>query len=601
MAEVFVARDALLDRLVALKLMHPEYARDTNFIARFRREAQAAASLNDPRIVSIYDWGSDDGTYFIVMEYVEGSSLGEIIRNSGRLPVTRAVKIAGDVLSGLHLAHQKGIVHRDVKPANIAITAAGQTKVMDFGIARAASDGAQTMTQTGTVIGTASYFSPEQAQGKAVDARSDIYSVGIVLYEMLTGRVPFKGENAVAVAYKHVTEDPVPPRVLAGDIPPALEAVVMKALAKNPENRYQTAEQMRLDLARAIRGEEVEAPPLMTEEQRTSVMGSGYGYDPATQTYRSPARRSVLAEDRPLRQERAGRGFAGGLLVALILVLAGIGILAFLMLSSTSAPDINVPDVTGRPVEQAVQILRARGLASSVDRQLFSADVPAGAVISQGPEGGRKVRKGQTVNLTVSKGPEQAPVPQLAGLARAEAEKLLADAGLDLGDVTLASSATVAEGRIISQSPAPPAQVSKGTPVSLVVSTGQEQLTVPTLTDLPEQQAQQALSDAGLTSRSQPGCDTSRAEGVVVAQSPAPGTKVPAKAPITLSINRLATVPQVVGMTEAAATAAVEGAGFKVQRVAGVIPFTVIDTVTNQDPQPGQPGCAGGVVRIVVG
>ncbi|HEX2053272.1 MAG TPA: protein kinase, partial [Actinomycetota bacterium] len=241
MAEVFVARDLLLDRLVALKLMHPEFARNKAFIERFRREAQAAASLNDSRVVAIYDWGSDSGTYFIVMEYVEGSTLAEIISTSGPLPIAKAAKIAIEVLGGLHLAHQKGIVHRDVKPANIAITVGGQVKVMDFGIARAASDGAVTVTQTGMVIGTASYFSPEQAQGKPVDARSDIYSTGVVLYEMLTGVVPFRGESPVAVAYKHVSEDPTPPRALAEDIPPALEAVVMKALAKNPDNRYQTA------------------------------------------------------------------------------------------------------------------------------------------------------------------------------------------------------------------------------------------------------------------------------------------------------------------------------------------------------------------------
>ena len=279
MAEVFVARDLLLDRLVALKLMHPEFARNNAFIERFRREAQAAASLNDPRVVAIYDWGSDAGTYFIVMEYVEGSTLAEIIGASGPLPIAKAVKVAIEVLGGLHLAHQKGIVHRDVKPANIAITTGGQVKVMDFGIARAASDGAMTVTQTGMVIGTASYFSPEQAQGKAVDARSDIYSVGIVLYEMLTGVVPFRGESPVAVAYKHVTEDPAPPRALAEDIPPALEAVVMKALAKNPDNRYQTAQAMSRDLQRALRGQEVEATPLLPAEDEPDLYAPAAYYD----------------------------------------------------------------------------------------------------------------------------------------------------------------------------------------------------------------------------------------------------------------------------------------------------------------------------------
>ncbi|MGH2722598.1 MAG: Stk1 family PASTA domain-containing Ser/Thr kinase, partial [Actinomycetota bacterium] len=275
MAEVFMATDELLGRTVALKLLHPEYARDGAFIERFRREARAAASLSDPRIVAIYDWGSDDGTYYIVMEYVEGKSLKDMIQSQGPFTPQRAVEVAGDVCAALHAAHKRGIVHRDVKPANIMVTTSGETKVMDFGIARAPQESGQTVTQTGTVMGTANYISPEQALAMPVDARSDVYSAGVVLYEMLTRDVPFKADTAVAIAYKHVKEDPVAPSDLNPDVTPDVDAVVLKAMAKNPENRYQSADEMRQDLDRLLRGQPTDATPLLPD--RTAVIRPGGG------------------------------------------------------------------------------------------------------------------------------------------------------------------------------------------------------------------------------------------------------------------------------------------------------------------------------------
>src|SRR5882757_8646561 len=259
MAEVYLARDQLLNRLVALKALFPEYAREPSFVERFRREAQAAANLNHPNIVAIYDWGQESGTYFIVMEYVEGRSLRDLIRSEGRLEAGQAADITAEIASALAFAHRSGVVHRDVKPGNVLLTRSGTVKVTDFGIARAgASDG---LTQTGSVMGTATYFSPEQAQGLPVDGRSDVYALGVVLYEMVTGVAPFTAESPVSVAYKHVRETAVLPTERNPDVPPDLEHIIVTALAKAPENRYQTADDMRADILRFRRGRPVVGAP----------------------------------------------------------------------------------------------------------------------------------------------------------------------------------------------------------------------------------------------------------------------------------------------------------------------------------------------------
>ncbi|MGQ0679243.1 MAG: Stk1 family PASTA domain-containing Ser/Thr kinase [Actinomycetota bacterium] len=595
MAEVFMAKDALLNRPVALKLMHPEYAGNKSFVERFRREAQAAASLNDPRIVAIYDWGSDNGTYFIVMEYVEGKTLAEIIRTTGPLEISSAVKIAADVCGGLHLAHRKNIVHRDVKPANIALTAGGQTKVMDFGIARAASDGATSVTQTGMVIGTASYFSPEQAQGQTVDARSDVYSVGVVLYEMLTGTVPFQGESPVAVAYKHVTEDPKPPRDLASDLSPELEAVVMKAMAKNPDNRYSSADEMRLDLERILRGERVEAPRLLSSLEQTALID-------ASMRSRRPESYAESPANPPPQRRRGSSLFGALVLLAFLAALGAGGYWALQSLSPNPAADREVPDVVGQDVVVAQRRVGQSGLSSEVVRRDFHPTVPAGHVISQAPEEGTKVTGDRqvTVELVESRGPEQLDVPELQGLTRQEAEQRLIDAGLTLGNISTQPDDVVEQGRVVAQDPGPASRANKGQQVSLILSSGRELLSVPELIDLDQASAEARIAEAGLSAQPSEGCDPTKDDGLVVGQDPAAGAEVEEGAEVTFALNRTLTVPNVVGQGEAQALAQLTQSGFETVEVDRGGGLGLFNAVVAQSPAPGQQACAGQKVRLTI-
>ncbi|MFN2488940.1 MAG: Stk1 family PASTA domain-containing Ser/Thr kinase [Actinomycetota bacterium] len=509
MAEVYRARDELLGREVAVKVLSERLSRDRAFVERFRREAQSAANLNHPNIVSLYDYGADEGTYFIVMEYIDGRPLDDIIRADGALMPERAAEIAADVAQALQRAHGAGLVHRDIKPSNILIATTGQTKVTDFGIARAlARDGEQTMTQTGMVIGTAAYLSPEQAQGDPVDARSDVYSLGCVLYEMLTARAPFTGDTPLSIAYKHVREEPSPPSRVNSDVPDELDAIVMKAMAKNPDNRYDGALDMKQDLDRFLGGQGVHATPLLAGDT-TVAPGAG-----STQVMQREAYE-------PHRRRRSGP-----ILLVVLGVLALLGALGWLLFSNLtdSVPQVRVPDVVGRQLEVAQDTLEQEGFGVEFERRNDRA--PVDQVIQQDPEARDLVDEGSTVVLTISKGLRQVSVPDLSGMTQREASRNLEDHKLELGSVNREASDEVEEGRVLSQSPPPDDEVDAGSSVAITLSTGPELVEVPQVEGLPEEQAIGLLQGLGL------GVDVNREpnpdvdEGVVVAQEPAAGTEV---------------------------------------------------------------------------
>lgn len=520
MAEVHRARDTLLGREVAVKVLAERFSQDRSFVERFRREAQSAANLNHPNIVSLYDYGSDGGTYYIVMEFIEGRSLAEILAAEGKLLPERAAEIASDVAKALSRAHSAGIVHRDIKPGNIMITSTDQTKVTDFGIARAVGGhGDQTMTQTGMVIGTAAYLSPEQAQGNPVDARSDVYSLGIVLYEMLARAVPFSGDTPLSVAYKHVRETPRPLSEVNADVPAELDSVIMKALAKNPDNRYADAGEMQEDLERFAAGQTVLAAPMLPE---TSVV-------PATGT--QVMDRSLLYDDdEPEEQRKAGVYVFGALLG-----LAVIGLLAWLLASTFlgQGDPVEVPKVVGMQEDEARETLEKLNLAVEVIRRPNKAD--EGEVFRQDPEPETMVREGDTVEIRVSRGARRVEVPNVVGEQQDDAEEILEEEGLRV-DVVNQPTADAEPGEVLSQAPAAGETVNEGTTVTLTVAAEPDASTVPNVITFHEEGAVSAIENAGF--EASVNYEPSDAdEGTVIAQDPEGGSEAEPGTTVTIVVS----------------------------------------------------------------
>ncbi|MBP2706282.1 Stk1 family PASTA domain-containing Ser/Thr kinase [Microbispora sp. RL4-1S] len=555
MAEVYRARDIRLDRIVAIKTLRSDLARDHTFQARFRREAQSAASLNHPSIIAVYDTGEDmmDGTPvpYIVMEFVDGRTLRDLLRADRRLLPERAMELVDGILRALDYSHRGGIVHRDIKPANIMLTLNGEVKVMDFGIARAMADSAATMTQTAQVIGTAQYLSPEQARGERVDARSDIYSTGCVLYELLTGQPPFTGDSPVAIAYQHVREDPIPPSRIDPEIPQWADAIVLKAMAKDPAQRYQSAAEMRGDIQRVMSGMPVDPQTMAmatnfngygaTDHTRTIATGGGA----AAQGTRAIPQYDYGPEERGGRYDGRRRSGGGGntalktaawIIVPLLIIGAFIAV-GYNFLSpggSSTTSQVTVPDVTNQTKEAAQQALTARKLKVAFADEEYSDSVPRGAVIKTDPAGDTEVEPNATVTVTVSKGKEKVQIPpDIIGMGQDEARTALEQLGLQVSVVPRASARE--QGKVFDSKPKPGERVSKDSLVTLYVP--KEAQAIPSVVGIPLEEAQKTLKDAGFRVKIVQQSSDVVAAGNVIDQSPQAGQKFPPNTTITLTVS----------------------------------------------------------------
>lgn len=537
MAEVYRAEDNVLGRTVAVKVMLPQYAADPTFTKRFRQEAASAANLQSPYIVSIYDWGLDGETYYIVMEFLRGTDLKTAIKERGAINQRKAAEIGSQVAQALSVAHAGGIIHRDIKPQNIMIQPDGNIKVMDFGIARAGDAG---LSQTATVLGTAHYVSPEQAQGKELTGASDIYSLGVVLYEATTGKLPFDGQDAVSVAVKQVNELPAPPSTINPNIDPALEAIIMKAMEKDPERRFKDASEMRHILNDYLAGRPVNLGDDISG-LKTQVMG---GVAPVNGTAvmnpiggangdagRTTVNKAYAADANDEGKKKSKRNVVIGVVVALLAV---IGIVAAAMALGGNQEMVNVPDVSNKPIAEARSELQAAGFTIGTETEVYNPDVEAGNVVSTDPAAGVQAAKGSSVNITISKGTEQVTVPDLRGMSADEAQRVLASYGLNGQQGDTVFSDDVEENRVAQQDIAAGTTAYKGDTITFHLSKGPETASVPNVQGLDFETARDRLEAAGFTVSLQ-WRDDSAAVNTVIRQSVTGTAKLGTTITLTIS------------------------------------------------------------------
>jgi serine/threonine-protein kinase len=534
MSEVHLARDQRLHRDVAVKVLRADLARDPSFYLRFRREAQNAAALNHPAIVAVYDTGEAETPNgplpYIVMEYVDGVTLRDIVHTDGPIPRQRAIEIIADACQALNFSHQHGIIHRDVKPANIMISKNNAVKVMDFGIARALAD-VNSVTQTAAVIGTAQYLSPEQARGEPVDARSDVYSLGCVLYEILTGEPPFIGDSPVAVAYQHVREDPVPPSKRHPGIQPELDAVVLKALAKNPDNRYQSAAEMRADLVRVHSGEAPEAPKVLTDAERTSMMTqpTPMSFNAPTEHMPAPIEPAAGARD---RNASIGRWLIA---VAVLAVLTVVVTVAINMIGHRPR-DVQVPDVTGQAADDAVAALQNRGFRTHIEPRPDNT-VPPDKVISTDPSANSQASAGDDVAIAVSTGPKQALLPDVTGLSAAQARDKLKAAGFSKTKESPSPSTPEQKDKVIATVPPANQTAAITNEITIVVGSGPGSKVVPDCAGQNADLCKQILNAGGFPNTVPVDVDSPKPKGQVIGTDPA-GPNVPVDTLIQIRVSR---------------------------------------------------------------
>jgi len=613
MADVYLAQDEQLDRQLALKLLHRRFAEDPGFVERFRREAQAAASLQHPNVVSVFDRGSFEGTYYIAMEYLEGRTLKRLIREEAPLEPGRAIDLTEQMLKAARFAHRRGVIHRDLKPHNVIVDDNDHVKVTDFGIARA---GASDMTETGSIMGTAQYLSPEQAQGHAVSAPSDLYSIGIVLYEMLTGRVPFDGESPVSIALKHVSEAPVPPGQINPEIPPMLEQVVLWALNKDPADRPADADQFIMALEQ-VRESLTTSPGEQTASMRAISAGGALvptgGHQPTTvmpaeaagayhgavgTTYDGDRLDRYDDDDR--RDRRDGSSIWPWIVVLLLLVLIGGGVAAFLL---TRPKKALVPTVVGLPLNVAQNKVQNAGFTPNPFP--LTSSKPVDQVIAQSPLGQSRVKDGATVTLTYSTGPGNTTVPLVTNESPAAARRELRHNGLKVSHITTTSSSSVPQGQVISTSPGAGASVSNGSSVSMVVSSGEP---MPNVVGESVGDAQVALSNftnAGTQLLRKYQVSSSAQPDTVISQYPLPNQPLPKGSAITLTIAKApdtVKMPRVVDQTPTEAAATLGALGLSVNPVQKITHnLSLVGIVIKQNPTSLSIVKKGTIVTIWVG
>ena len=594
MADVYCAEDVHLGRQVAIKMLHRRFAQDQEFVERFRREAKSAAGLNHPNVVGVFDRGEHEGTYYIAMEYLEGQTLKDIVAAEAPLAQERVIDLGLQILQAAGFAHSHGVIHRDFKPHNVIVDPHGHAKVTDFGIARA---GASEMTETGSIMGTAQYLSPEQAQGHAVTATSDIYSIGVMLYEMLTGRLPFEGDSAVAVALKHLSEPPAPVSQWRPDVHPALEAVVMAALAKDPAQRWQSAEDLAAGLEAART--QIEAGP--NGGQDTAAFAAIPVPAPAetAPTQLATDTAPVLA---PVGEPQPERGRRWWWYAIGALALALLGVILYLILSGVLATEQReVPRVTGKQLVEARALMERAGFEVQTER--VQSAQPFDQVVDQDPNAGEEADEGSTVTLEVSGGPGDVLVPPVENLRQGQAIKELEDAGLEV-TIDREFSDRVKEDFAIRTVPQEGTEVTKGTRVRLLVSRGPEQVTVPDVTGLSRESAEARLRDDGFSVAVEEQ-ESDETEGDVISQSPAGGTGVARGETVTITVSTgrpQVAVPDVTGMGEARATSRISGAGLTPVREERPVTDPAQDgRVIEQRPGAGTEVDEGGQVVIVIG
>jgi beta-lactam-binding protein with PASTA domain len=588
MGEVYRAHDPVLDREVAIKILHTSLADDPGFIDRFRREARSAAMLSHPNIVAVHDWGETQGTYFMVMEFVRGPNLRALLMRDGTLQPAQAVEVVQGVLAALEHAHAQGIVHRDIKPENVMIRASdGVPKVADFGLARAFAD-SRVSQAPGTVTGTVQYLAPEQIEGLSADPRTDLYATGVVLYELLTGQVPFTGETSVAIAYKHLRERVPPPSHASPMVPAALDRVVLNATERNRDRRTPDAATMRLDLARAAT--EL-SPAASLAEQAATVTPADEVPADRLATVTIPRALSPKAR----RRQRLARLFRW---VGIVAVVAALGWATWTFLIPHHT---RVPDVVGDTLSTAQREAETAGLDLQVSRDAYSSDVPANRIISQSLKPGAEADRGDALAVVLSRGPELAPVPGVVGLTEGAARRQVDDAGFEV-QIERAYHDTVPEGRVIEQNPPTDTTLEVGKRVTLTISRGKEPVAVPDVGGLSTTEASAILQAANLGIRVVQEFSTEVARDHVIRQEPAAGKTVPEESTVTIVVSKgpqQFPMPNVVGLSGSAAKAQLDGIGLVVD--VQNLPGSMGDQVVGQQPNAGVTVQAGQNVTIYVG